>query len=62
MDLFTRGNDALNVNPATGVAEALSQHGSDWLWAVTAIYIIAFFGTLIPCFTTPESDRVFHYL
>lgn len=42
MDLFTRGNDALNVNPATGVAETLSQHGSDWLWAVTAIYIIAF--------------------
>ncbi|RAO64297.1 uncharacterized protein BHQ10_000309 [Talaromyces amestolkiae] len=62
MDLFTRGNDALNVNPATGVAETLSQHGSDWLWAVTAIYIIAFFGTLIPCFTAPESDRVFHYL
>ena len=48
MDLFTRGNDALNVNPATGVAEALSQHGSDWLWAVTAIYIIAFVSPQTP--------------
>ncbi|EED23987.1 protein FDD123, putative [Talaromyces stipitatus ATCC 10500] len=62
MEIFPRGNDALNVNPPVGVTEALSQHGSDWLWAVTAIYIVAFFFTLIPCFTTPESDRVFHYL
>lgn len=48
MDLLSRGNDALNVNPPTGVAEALSQHGSDWLWAVTAIYIIAFVRPILP--------------
>ena len=42
MDLLSRANDALNVNPPIGVAEALSEHGSDWLWAVTAIYIVAF--------------------
>lgn len=48
MDLLSRGNDALNVNPPTGVAEALSQHGSDWLWAVTAIYIVAFVRPTLP--------------
>ena len=42
MSLLLRGNDALNINPPVGVSEALSQHGSDWLWAVTAIYIVAF--------------------
>lgn len=35
-------NDALGVNPVVGVDEALSMNGSDWLWAVTAIYIVAF--------------------
>ncbi|ROV89699.1 hypothetical protein VMCG_10360 [Cytospora schulzeri] len=62
MSLLIRGNDALNINPPFGVDSALSQHGSDWLWAVTAIYIVSFLGLLVFCFTTPESDRVFHYL
>lgn len=45
-----RASDALNVNPVAGVDEALSVHGSDWLWAITAIYIVSFvshFCTLI---------------
>ncbi|KAH6995992.1 hypothetical protein BKA56DRAFT_695354 [Ilyonectria sp. MPI-CAGE-AT-0026] len=62
MSLLSRGNDALNINPPAGVDDALSQAGSDWLWAVTAIYIISFIGLLVLCFTVPESDRVFHYL
>jgi hypothetical protein len=39
--LLTR-NDALDANPAVGVDEVLSVHGSDWLWAVTAVYVVAF--------------------
>ncbi|KAH7129865.1 hypothetical protein B0J13DRAFT_529939 [Dactylonectria estremocensis] len=62
MIFLPRGNDALHVNPPIGVDHALSQAGSNWLWAVTAIYIVSFFGLLILCFTTPENDRVFHYL
>ncbi|KAI0442065.1 family A G protein-coupled receptor-like protein [Xylaria telfairii] len=62
MALYLRGNDALNINPSTGVSEALSVEGSDWLWAVTGIYLVAFFGVFVPCFTSRESDRVFHYL
>jgi len=42
MALLPRGNDALNINPPVGVDIALSDHGSDWLWAVTAFYIISF--------------------
>ncbi|KAI8952769.1 hypothetical protein F4801DRAFT_599245 [Xylaria longipes] len=60
--LYLRRNDALNINPSTGVSEAFSVEGSDWLWAVTGIYLVAFFGVLVPCFTSRESDRVFHYL
>ncbi|KAJ5539540.1 family A G protein-coupled receptor-like protein [Penicillium frequentans] len=62
MGILARANDALSVNPPTGVAEALSEHGSDWLWAVTAIYAVAFFAALVPCFTTPPNKRVFHYI
>ncbi|PWY82930.1 hypothetical protein BO70DRAFT_428993 [Aspergillus heteromorphus CBS 117.55] len=62
MDILARGNDVLSINAPTGAAEVLSQHGSDWLWAVTAIYIFAFLGLLTLCFTAPESYRVFHYL
>ncbi|KAH8658276.1 hypothetical protein BX600DRAFT_416063 [Xylariales sp. PMI_506] len=62
MSVFLRANDALIINPAIGVEEVLSLHGSDWLWAVLAVHLIAFFGLLVLCFTVPESQRVFHYL
>ncbi|KAI0469736.1 hypothetical protein GGR56DRAFT_245805 [Xylariaceae sp. FL0804] len=61
-DLLARGNDALAINPPAITGENLSLHGSDWLWAVTAFFILAFLGLLVFCFTSPESDRVFHYL
>jgi bacteriorhodopsin len=48
MSLLSRGNDALNINPALGVDEVLSVHGSDWLFAVTAIYIFSFVCQLLP--------------
>jgi bacteriorhodopsin len=32
------GNQAIDVNPATGVGIALTTHGSDWLWAVFSIF------------------------
>ncbi|KGO48706.1 Rhodopsin, archaeal/bacterial/fungal [Penicillium expansum] len=62
MSLIGRGNTALNTNPVTGVDEALSVHGSDWLWAVTAIYVLSFIVLLVLSFAAKESERVFHYL
>ncbi|GES64781.1 family A G protein-coupled receptor-like protein [Aspergillus terreus] len=62
MDILARGNDALKVNPITSVDESLTVHGSDWLWAVTAIYCFALVGCLVMSFAAKESERVFHYL
>ncbi|KAM0219863.1 hypothetical protein ACHAPA_003517 [Fusarium lateritium] len=62
MDLFIRGNDALKANPPYGVDHALSSSGSDWLWAVTAIFVLAFLVLVGLCFVAHESKRVFHYL
>ncbi len=54
MDLLPRGNDALNVNPSTGVDLVLSTNGSDWLWAVTAVYILSF----VSLFTRSPSNAL----
>ncbi|KGO64500.1 Rhodopsin, archaeal/bacterial/fungal [Penicillium italicum] len=62
MSLIGRASTAFNTNPVTGVDEALSVHGSDWLWAVTAIYILSFIMLLVLFFAAKESERVFHYL
>jgi len=43
--LVTRVNDALNINPPAG-DQALSTNGSNWLWAVTAIYAVTFVSPL----------------
>ncbi|KAI1322766.1 family A G protein-coupled receptor-like protein [Xylariaceae sp. FL0255] len=61
MALIPRENGALNINPATSLDDAIAVAGSDWLYAVTAIYLVAFICILVPCFTSPESDRIFHY-
>lgn len=42
MALFVRANDALHVNPPYGPDETLSLAGSDWLWAVMAVHLLAF--------------------
>ncbi|KAK9234750.1 hypothetical protein V1525DRAFT_34885 [Lipomyces kononenkoae] len=62
MAVLPRGNDALNINFPVGVDETLSLHGSDWLWAVTAVYAMSFIGFLLLSFTARASERVFHYI
>lgn len=42
MTLFLRANDALKINPPYGADETLSLAGSDWLWAVMAVHLLAF--------------------
>ncbi|KAM0199941.1 hypothetical protein ACHAPA_004313 [Fusarium lateritium] len=58
--LFTR-NDALDVNPQGGDAR-LSEAGSDWLWAVTAIYLVSFLAYFALSFKPRNNERIFHYL
>ncbi|CAK7265151.1 hypothetical protein SEPCBS119000_001366 [Sporothrix epigloea] len=56
-----RSNDALDINPPLG-DEHLTVHGSDWLWAVTAIYIVSFLAFFGLSFFVRAGERVFHYI
>ncbi|KAI1127302.1 heat shock protein 30 [Nemania abortiva] len=59
--LLLRGNDALNINPPAG-SEALSVNGSDWLWAVTAIYVVSFIAFFGLSFVARSGEKIFHYI
>lgn len=39
--ILPRSNKALQINPPSG-DQALSVGGSDWLWAVTAVFVVEF--------------------
>jgi bacteriorhodopsin len=59
--LLGRENDALGVNPPAG-SQALSVNGSDWLWAVTAIYVVSFLAFFCLTFVARSGEKIFHYL
>jgi bacteriorhodopsin len=62
MYLIQRSNDALYINPPTGDDFALTVGGSDWLWAVTALYSLLL---LVIVGLTPiarSGEKIFHYL
>jgi bacteriorhodopsin len=61
MSLFTRTNDALNVNPPVGNRH-LSVGGSDWLWAVTAVYSFSLIVVVGLAYFAKQGERIFHYL
>lgn len=50
MTLFLRANDALKINPPYGADETLSLAGSDWLWAVMAVHLLAFVSAITTLF------------
>lgn len=41
--ILQRANEALQINPPAG-QQRLTVHGSNWLWAVTAVFILEFVG------------------
>lgn len=59
--IFERGNDALNVNPPAG-DQQLSVNGSDWLWAVTAVFIVSWLAMFALVWVARGGERIFHYL
>lgn len=59
--LSSRANDALGFNPPNG-SEKLSVNGSDWLWAVTAIYVVSFLAFFGLSFVARSGEKIFHYL
>ncbi|KAH8776955.1 hypothetical protein BGZ57DRAFT_357872 [Hyaloscypha finlandica] len=62
-----RANDALNANPNVFLYPQTSDinittHGSDWLWAVTAVMALTTIIFMGLSFTVPRRNRIFHYI
>lgn len=60
--LLQRSNDALNINPVPAADQFLLEHGSDWLWAVTAIYVVSFITFFALSYFARGGEKIFHYI
>lgn len=45
--MITPRNQALEINPPEG-DQFLTTHGSDWLWAVTAVFVLSTVSAMSP--------------
>jgi bacteriorhodopsin len=61
MGVLMRTNDVLDINPPAG-DEYLSENGSNWLWAVTAVYAVSLIGVVCLSFFARAGEKIFHYL
>ncbi len=61
MSFIARSNDALKVNPPVG-NRVLTVAGSDWLWAVTAVYSFSLIVIIGLTYFAKQGERIFHYL
>ena len=59
--LAYRSNNALDYNPPAGDA-LLTTNGSNWLWAVTAVFLISFLAMAGLTFIARSGEKIFHYL
>lgn len=62
MSLFQRSNDALKINPPKGDDIYLTTGASDWLWAVTALYLFLFLIVVGLAYFARSGEKIFHYL
>lgn len=62
MAILVRENDALNTNPPPAADNFLTTNGSNWLWAVTAIYLFTALVAFAHSFAARAGERFFHYL
>lgn len=61
MSVLHRSNDALDVNPPVGNRH-LSLSGSDWLWAVCAVYCVLLLAVVGLAYFARQGEKIFHYL
>jgi bacteriorhodopsin len=59
--LVERANWALAVNPPIGHRH-LTTNGSNWLWAVTAVFIVALLVHAVLLLRPLHGERIFHYI
>lgn len=61
--LLPRTNDALRINPPTGNPNYhLTVSGSDWLWAVTALYFFVLLLVIAQSYFARSGEKIFNYL
>lgn len=61
--LYSRsGNEALEINPPTGVDFHITDHGSDWYWTVFSLFGFATLAVIGHSFFKARQQRLFHYL
>jgi len=61
--LLVRTNEALDVNPTPqGADQYLVTNGSNWLWAVTAIYCVSFMAVVGLGYIAKSGEKIFHYV
>lgn len=61
MFILPRTNKALEINPPAG-DNFLTVNGSNWLWTVTAIFIVSFLGVYAHSYVARSGERFFHYI
>ncbi|KAK3988144.1 hypothetical protein QBC44DRAFT_329849 [Cladorrhinum sp. PSN332] len=61
MAILDARNDALRTNPPAG-EQHLSTNGSNWLWAVTALFGVTLLALFAHKFRARGGERFFHYL
>lgn len=61
MNVLIARNKALEINPPAGETH-LTEGGSDWLWAVTAVYCLSFILFYALSFKPFSNEKIFHYL
>jgi len=59
--LFVRSNDALEINPPVGDF-TLTTGASDWLWAVTALYLFLLLIVVGLAYFAKNGEKILHYL
>lgn len=60
--LYPRGNEAVAINAATDVDFAITEHGSDWLWAAFSLFSLATLAGVCFSFTKKEKrERIFYH-
>lgn len=62
MSLSQRTHGSLTTNPPAGNVYHLTEHGSDWLWAVDACYILILLITIGWTYFARSGEKIFHYL
>ena len=61
MAVYERSNDALLINPPVGDV-SLTTSGSDWLWAVTAVYSLSLLIVVVLAYFARSGEKILHYL